>query len=76
VTVQLKICKVGESLGVALPEEVVANLHVREGGTLVLTEAPGGGFHLAAVADEFAEQMKIAEQVGEQYRNALRELAK
>jgi putative addiction module antidote len=76
VTLQLKICKVGESLGVALPDQVVANLQAREGDTLVLTEAPGGGFHLAAVADEMAEQMKVAERVGERYRNALRELAR
>ncbi|HTL99991.1 MAG TPA: AbrB/MazE/SpoVT family DNA-binding domain-containing protein [Candidatus Omnitrophota bacterium] len=73
--VKLKIRKVGNSLGLTLPAEVVQALHVREGDPLYLTEAPDG-FRLTPYDPEFAEGMAIAEEVMARYRNALRDLAK
>src|SRR3954467_5961922 len=40
--VALKVSKLGNSLGVALPKEAAAALHVNAGDMLYLTEAPGG----------------------------------
>jgi len=73
--VKLKVRKVGNSLGLTLPAEVVQALHVREGDPLYLTEAPDG-FRLTPYDPEFAEGMAIAEEVMARYRNALRDLAK
>jgi putative addiction module antidote len=73
--IKLKVRKVGNSLGLTLPSEAVQALHVREGDTLYLTEAPDG-FRMTPYDPEFAEGMAIAEEVMARYRNALRDLAK
>jgi putative addiction module antidote len=71
----LKIRKVGNSLGLTLPQEAASRLRVREGDTVYLTEAPDG-FRITGYDPEFEEQMAIARQVMRKRRNALRELAK
>ena len=73
---ELKLRKVGNSVGVVLPKEALARLNSKEGGTLVLTESPDGGFRLTADQKEFGRQMKAAEGIIQRYRNTLRELAK
>jgi putative addiction module antidote len=73
--VQLKVRKVGNSLGVTLPAEAARALHVKEGDKLFLTEAPGG-YRLTPYDPNFAETMKIAEGFLSRYKNALRDLAK
>ena len=73
---ELKLRKVGNSVGVVLPKEALARLNSKEGGTLVLTESPDGGFRLTSNQADFANQMKAAEGIIGRYRNALRELAK
>ena len=39
---ELKLRKVGNSVGVVLPREALAKLNVEEGDTLALSDAPGG----------------------------------
>jgi putative addiction module antidote len=73
---QLKLRKIGNSVGVVLPKEILAYLNSKEGDTLVLTETPEAGFRLTPDKGDFARQMKIAENLAHRYRNALRELAK
>jgi putative addiction module antidote len=73
---ELKLRKVGNSVGVVLPKEALARLDARDGDTIVLTEAPDRSFRLAPDKAEFARQMKAAEQIIRHYRNTLRELAK
>ena len=73
---ELKLRKVGNSVGVVLPKEALARLNSGEGGTLVLTDAPDGSFRLASNQADFGQQMKAAEDVIRRYRNTLRELAK
>ena len=74
--VQLTVRKVGNSLGVILSGRAVQVLHVKEGDTLFLTEAPGGCFRLTPYDPNFAETMKVAEGFMSRYKNALRDLAK
>ena len=74
--VQLKIVKVGNSLGVRLPREVLGRMHLGDGDKLILTEAPEGGYRLSPYDPEFERQMEIAEEGMREYRNTLRELAK
>lgn len=74
--INLKIRKVGNSLGVVLPLEVVSRLHVEDGDRLFLTEAPEGGYRLTPYDPEFETQMKLAEEGMAIYRNTLHALAK
>ena len=72
---QLKIRKVGNSLGVIIPAEAVNELHVEEGSFLVLTRAPDG-YRLTPVDPDFETTVRAADRVMGRYRNTLRELAK
>jgi len=74
-TVELKIRKVGNSLGIVLPKEALAHLDVREGDTLTLTEAQDG-VRITATNPEFSKTMAVFESLNRRYRNTLRELAK
>ena len=73
--VQLKVRKVGNSLGVILTGDVAGTLQVAEGDTLYLTASPAG-FLLTPFNPEFAEEMELAADIMKRYRNALRDLAK
>jgi putative addiction module antidote len=74
--IELKLRKVGNSLGVVLPKEALARLKVEEGQSLYLTEAPDGSYQVTAENEAFARQITVAEDIIRRYRNALRELAK
>jgi putative addiction module antidote len=74
-TIQLKVRKVGNSLGLVLPKEVLARLKVEEGDTMTLTEAQDG-VRLTASNPQFAKSIAVFESLNRRYRNALRELAK
>ncbi len=76
---ELKLRKVGNSVGVVLPKNAMARLNVKEGDSVCLTDAADGSLRLTAItagSEKFAEQMKAAEKVIRRYRNTLRELAK
>jgi putative addiction module antidote len=72
---ELKLRKVGNSLGVVLPKEVLTHLKVEEGDTVTVTEAQDG-VRLSASNPEFAKTMAVFESLNRRYRNTLRELAK
>lgn len=73
--VQITVRKIGNSLGVILPAETTAALHVAEGDKLFLIDGPDG-FRLTPYDPAFARQMEVAAAGMRKYRNALRELAK
>jgi putative addiction module antidote len=75
-TTELKLRKIGNSTGVVLPKEALARLHVAEGDTLYITEAPDHTLRLTADNPDFAKTMDVFESLNRRYRNALRELAK
>jgi putative addiction module antidote len=74
-TAALKVKKIGNSAGVILPKELLAQLGTEIGGTLSVTRTPRG-IELAASQPDFDAQMKVAREVMVKYRDALRELAK
>jgi putative addiction module antidote len=74
-TLEIKLRKVGNSVGIVLPKDALAHLKVGEGDTLTLTEAQDG-VRLSASNPEFARTMAVFESLNRRYRNALRELAK
>ena len=76
---ELKLRKVGNSVGVVLPKQALARLNMQEGDTLTLTDSPEGALRVTATpagCEQFARQMKAAEDVIRRYRNTLRELAR
>jgi putative addiction module antidote len=75
-TIAMKIRKIGNSLGVVLPKEALQAMRVAEGDTIYLTEAPEGALRVTPEKPGFEEIMKMADEGMNQYRNALRELAK
>jgi putative addiction module antidote len=73
---ELKLRKVGNSVGLILPKEALSRLNADDGDALYLTETTDGSFRLTASNPEFARKMKVAEQLSRRYRHALKELAK
>ena len=73
--VVLKLCKIGDSLGVVLPEDVVKRLGAGDSGELLLLEAPDG-YHLTSPQEAQRRKLEKAEEIMRRYRNTLRELAK
>lgn len=71
----MKLRRVGNSLALTLPKEVLAKLRVAEGDVIFLTETPDG-LRLTPYSEDFEAQMRAFEKVRSKYRNALRELAK
>jgi len=74
--IQLKVRKIGNSLGVVLPKEVVQALNTAEGETLHLTVRPGGGYHLTPYDPDFERTMQQVEDIAARYRATLRALSK
>ncbi|MCB1120944.1 MAG: AbrB/MazE/SpoVT family DNA-binding domain-containing protein [Verrucomicrobiae bacterium] len=73
---KLKLRKVGNSVGVVIPKQALRKMDAKEGDVLVLSETPDGGFRVTPDKESFADQMAIAEDIANRYRNTLNELAK
>jgi putative addiction module antidote len=73
---ELKLRKVGNSVGVILPKEALAHLKVEEGDSVSVTEGPDGSLRMSPHKAEVARQMAVVQDVMKRYRHTLRELAK
>ena len=73
---ELKLRKVGNSVGVVLPKEALAHLQVREGDTVCVTESVDGSLRMSPTGAEVTRQLEVAQNIMRRYRNTLRELAK
>jgi putative addiction module antidote len=71
----LKIIQIGNSLGVTLPKEMLADLHVEKGDTLTVTSSPTG-YNLSPYDPEVARQVEAGREVMREFRDTLRALAK
>jgi len=74
--VELKLRKIGNSLGVVLPKEAVSRLHADEGDRLFLIEGPNGVYQLTPYDPAFKKKIKKAEEIIGRYRNTLHALSK
>ena len=70
----LKLRKIGNSVGVVLPKELLAVLNAKEGDDISVTETPSG-IQLNKPDTDFEEHMKEVEKIMERYPNTLRALA-
>ncbi len=73
---ELKLRKVGNSVGVILPKEALAHLNAAEGDSISMTEGPEGSLRLSPSKAEVTRQMEVVQDVMKRYRHTLRELAK
>lgn len=73
--VSLKVTRLGESVGIILPKDVLERVKLNEGDTLFLTESEEG-LRITSYDPQFEEDMRIARGVMRRRRNLLRELAK
>ncbi|MHB1541353.1 MAG: AbrB/MazE/SpoVT family DNA-binding domain-containing protein [Steroidobacteraceae bacterium] len=74
--VTLKVRKVGNSLGLVLPKDVVSRLRTGEGEELFLLEGPNNTYRLTPFDPVFEKKMAKAEEIMARYRNTLHALAK
>jgi putative addiction module antidote len=74
-TTILRLTQIGNSVGVILPKEVLAELNVEKGDSLNLVKHPDG-FVLSAYDAEFSRQMEAARHVMKKHRDVLRMLSK
>jgi putative addiction module antidote len=72
---ELKLRKMGKSVGVLIPKKALVRLKVVEGDTLILTESQDG-VRLTAGNSDFLKTMAVFNKLNRRYRNSLRELAK
>jgi putative addiction module antidote len=71
----LKVIKIGNSMGVVLPKELLKKLGA-EAGDYVSASQVGNGIELTPYRPDFEAQMAVARDVMERRKLALRELAK
>lgn len=72
---RLKIRKIGNSLGVVLPKDVLEQLKVKEGDTLNVVPTQTG-VTLSVSDEEVDRLMQMAERIMDENREVLRALAK
>jgi putative addiction module antidote len=74
--IEVKVRKIGNSLGVVLPKEAVSRLRTGEGARLFLVESPDGAYQLTPYDPAFEKKMQKAEEIIGRYRNTLHTLSK
>lgn len=72
---ELKVTKIGNSLGVILPKELLASLKLDKGDALWVSESLTG-YRMTPYDPDFGEQMEAAREIMKKRRNVLRELSK
>ena len=73
---ELKLRKIGNSVGVVLPKEALSFLQAGEGDTISVTDAADGSLRVSPTKPEVARQLEVAQDIMRRYRHTLRELAK
>ena len=68
------IRKIGNSEGVILPKELLQNLNLKAGDSVIVAQE-GGDIVLKKAGDEFEEQMAAAREIMDRYKVALQKLA-
>lgn len=76
VSATMKVRRIGNSLGVLLPRELLSVLGVEEGDTVDVVQTEDGRLELAAVDREADDLMEMAEELMAENRAVLRALAK
>ncbi|MFM8360445.1 MAG: AbrB/MazE/SpoVT family DNA-binding domain-containing protein [Verrucomicrobiota bacterium] len=73
---ELKLRKVGNSVGVILPKEALAHLKLSEGDSVTVSEGPEGSLQFSPHKAEVLRQMEVVKDIMHRYRHTMRKLAK
>jgi len=74
--VRIRVRKVGNSLALVLPNEVVRHLGTAESEDVFLVAGPNNSYRLTPFDPAFEKKMAKAEDIMERYRNTLDAIAK
>lgn len=72
----LQIKKIGNSVGLILPKELLARLKLKEGDKLYVVEQPERGLKLTPYDPKHAKAMEIARRSFRKYADTYKALAK
>lgn len=72
--VVVKVCKIGNSLGIVLPSEVIGRLGISEGHDVFLIEEPNNTYRIMSADPAFEKGMAKAGGIMARYRGTLRTL--
>jgi putative addiction module antidote len=72
----IQVRKIGNSLGLILPKELLAQLGFHEGDKLYPVRQPDGSLRLSPFDPKHARTMEIARQIMHEYRDTFAALAK
>lgn len=72
----LQIRKIGNSVGVILPKDLLARLNLKEGDKFYPVEQPDGSLRLSPYDPKHARTMQIAREIMHEYRDTFAALAK
>ena len=72
---KLEIKKIGDSLSVSIPHEILAQMNVEEGDSIYVAHTPDG-IYLTTEDPESKTVMETARDISDRYHNAMKELAK
>lgn len=72
---ETKIRKIGNSLGLTIPKQLIDELHLKEGDKLTITKRDRN-LELIPTDPEFEEWAEAYRQANLDYKDVLRELAK
>lgn len=70
----LKLNKIGNSVGVIFPKEMLSKMHAHEGDKIYVIETPEG-YTLTPYDEVFLKQMKLAKGIMHKNRDVLKALA-
>jgi putative addiction module antidote len=75
---ELRLRRVGNSLGVILPKEALEALGIegKPGVKLALCKLPDGGLEIRHVDEKFEKKLGLLRDTMKRFKNTLRELAK
>jgi putative addiction module antidote len=71
----LKLTRIGNSVGVILPKEMLARLKLEKGQSVFLTETPAG-YVLTPYDPALEEQIEAGREFMREYRDTFHQLAK
>ena len=72
----LQIKKIGNSVGLILPKDLLGRLKLKEGDKLHVVEQTERGVKLSPYDPKHARTMKIAREIMDEYKDTFRALAK
>jgi putative addiction module antidote len=73
---KLELKKVGNSTGLIFPKELMLRLGLKPGSELFVVDDSSGGVRLTPYDPDFEKSMNLVDDIMDEYKDTLKELAK